>query len=50
MTPIATIVIEKRDARVASHVAPLVPGTYRVFSEAQVNELLRRIAELEAKK
>lgn len=50
MTPIATIKVGPGYAYVANHVAALAPGSYRVFSEAQINELLRRIAALEAKK
>lgn len=50
MNPIATIGVDVLGAYIASVSGSLPPGTYRVYSEEQINELLQRIAKLEAKK
>lgn len=48
--PIATILVRPQQALVTMCNANLAPGHYNCYSEAQINELLRRIAELEGVK
>lgn len=49
MNPVATIFIGPQQALVTSHTSSLPNGSHKCYSEAQIQYLLAKIAELERK-